>query len=156
MDKFKNIIFILSVFFILILIACQPYTITTPDGFVKLQNEYNYDYRAVSADNSIIAIKYHDNDEEGTLEFWYKVLVNYFTFKKAYKFLESKNLKSANSIEGKGAIFETIYNGIRTKYFIFIFVTKDKVYSLEYTAKADNWDKDFKILEKTIQSMTVD
>jgi len=148
-------LFIILILVIIIYGECTPYTVTVPDGFVELQNEHFYNFRAVSANNSVLAIKYVSNKEKGDLAFWYKVITNFIILKKAYKFVKEDKYTCTNGVEGKAALYETVFRGEKTKYFMTLFVTKSNVIIIEFTADEKYWDNEFKNIEKFIKDMTI-
>ena len=146
---------ILSLSFLMLIIACEPFNVDIPKGFVQLEDDNSYAFRAVSPNNSTLGIRYWDNKENGNLDFWYNVVLNYLDKKKGYKFLNDKVYKSINSIEGKSATFESFYKGNTNKYFICVFIGKSDIITVEFTSKSINWKKEFPEIEKVIKNIEI-
>ena len=50
--------------------------IDAPDGFVTVDQVGEFETRAVSAEGVVIALRIHDNPEDGTLAFWSTAIQN--------------------------------------------------------------------------------
>ena len=154
MKKTYNCLFVIAMS-IMLITACNHFKMETPYGFAELKNDNKYKFRAVSANNSVFTINQWDNDEEASTDFWYKVSLNYLIQKKGYKFVEEGKIKTNNDIEGKYGIFETLFNGIKTRYMILIFADDSKIINIEYTGAEKDFKTEFEVIKKAINEMTV-
>src|SRR5512134_1102897 len=58
--------------------ACGPsFQAGTPPGFVELENQTQYDYRATNADGLVIAVREIDHEPKGEIGFWTKAIENH-------------------------------------------------------------------------------
>ena len=59
------------------LAGCGPsFQASTPPGFVELEDQTQYDYRATNADGLVIAVRELDHEPKGQIDFWTKAIEN--------------------------------------------------------------------------------
>ena len=128
-------------------IGCGPsFTLSTPPGFIELDEKYSpYDYRATTADGVVIAARELDNDRHGELGFWVKAIENRMRERGGYALIESKQVKSADGVEGRLLRFghddqggagsslqaQGTGSGRPHLYYLAVFVTEKKIFLVE-------------------------
>ena len=111
--------------------ACTSFTAVTPKGFVELDDQELYDYRATTADGLVIGVREMDNDPEGELDFWARAIENQLRNNGGYALLETREVKSKDGVTGKQFRFGHDEGKTPHLYYIAIFVTPDTIQILE-------------------------
>ena len=113
------------------LCACTSFTAVTPKGFVELDDQELYDYRATSADGLVIAVRELDNEPEGELDFWAKAVENQLRNHGGYALLETREVKSKDGVTGRQFRFGHDEGKTPHLYYLAVFVTEDTIQIIE-------------------------
>jgi len=116
--------------------GCAP-TMDLPDGFVKVGGDEPYDMRAVSADGVVLALRGHDNPEDGTLAFWAEAVRNELTGGRDYKLTGDDPVASSGGLDGRLLSFSAERSGAPFTYLVAVFVTRRRVLVAEAGGAAD-------------------
>ena len=120
-------------------VACAP-RLATPKGFVVLDEDSTYDYRATTADGLVLAARRIDNDPYGELAFWQRAIENEMRYRGGYALLETRDVSSRHGFRGRQLRFGhdesrephlyyvTLFLGEETTWGVF---TANKIYLLE-------------------------
>jgi hypothetical protein len=111
--------------------ACTNFTAATPPGFVELDDQELYDYRATSADGIVIGVRELDNDPEGGLDFWARAVENQLRNRGGYALIETRAVKSKDGVTGKQFRFGHDESGTPHLYYLTVFVTPDTIQLVE-------------------------
>ena len=112
--------------------ACAPrFTAATPNGFVALDDQQLYDYRATSADGIVIGVRELDNDPQGELAFWARAIENRLRNQGGYALLETRAIKSKDGVAGKQFRFGHDEGATPHLYYLAIFVTPKTIQLVE-------------------------
>src|SRR4051794_28034833 len=86
----------------LLLPSCaNHFEAATPAGFVELEHQERYDYRATSADGLVIGVRELENDPRGELGFWARAVENQLRNRGGYALLATRDVKSKDGVAGK-------------------------------------------------------
>lgn len=111
--------------------ACTNFTAVTPKGFVELEDQELYDYRATTADGLVIGVRELDNEPEGELAFWARAIENQLRNNGGYALLETREVKSKDGVTGRQFRFGHDEGKTPHLYYVSIFVTPDTIQLLE-------------------------
>jgi len=112
--------------------ACGPkFHHPTPNGFVKLEDQYNYDYRAVTADGLVLAARAIRHKPKGEIGFWKKAVVNQMRQRGGYALLGEKDVKTRSGLDGVQLRFGHDESRTPHLYYVTLFVTEDTIFLLE-------------------------
>jgi hypothetical protein len=115
-----------------LLSACShDFTAATPRGFVELEDQELYDYRATSADGLVIGVRELDNEPEGELEFWARAIENQLRNRSGYALIETRAVRSKDGVVGKQFRFGRDEGQTPHLYYVAVFVTKKRIQLLE-------------------------
>jgi hypothetical protein len=114
-----------------LLAACSSFTAATPAGFVELDDQELYDYRATSADGIVIGVRELDNDPHGGLDFWARAIENQLRNRGGYALLETRTVKSKDGVSGKQFRFGHDESGTPHLYYLAVFVTPKTIQLVE-------------------------
>lgn len=139
----------------LLLASCAP-LLTTPDGFVKLDEHGVYDYRATTADGLVIAARQIDHDPEGSMAFWVRAVENEMRNRGGYALLERREVKTKKGLAGTQLRFGHDQGQEPHLYSVAIFVTEDDLFLVEIGGKKALIDQHQAQLEAALQSLDAD
>jgi hypothetical protein len=114
------------------LAACGPsFHHPTPREFVELEDQRLYDYRAVSADGMVLAVREIEHEPKGDLAFWSKAIENHMRKRAGYALLGVRDVKTDSGLAGKQLRFGHDRGQKPHLYYLTVFVTGDHIYLLE-------------------------
>lgn len=136
----------------LVLSGCGGHAFETawPTDFVRLEDDEEYDFRAVSAHGVAIGIREVDNDPEGNLQFWADAIRNRLRTLGGYALLEEKQVRAASGEQGVQMRFGRDEGSRPYLYWITVFVTEDYVFIIETGGKKDIFEQAQPRIERTI------
>jgi hypothetical protein len=112
--------------------ACgHHFDAATPAGFVELEHQEHYDYRATSADGLVIGVHELKNQPQGELTFWARAVENQLRNRVGYALLDTRDVKSKDGISGKEFRFGHDEGKTPHLYSVTVFVTPKRIEVLE-------------------------
>jgi hypothetical protein len=137
--------------------ACGPsFTATTPSGFVVLEDEEAYDYRATTADGLVVAVREIDHEPRGELGFWIRALENQMREQGGYALLATRDVKSLDGVPGKKLEFGHDEGNTPHLYSIALFVTESKLFLLEAGGTRELMDAHSREVDSAIRNFRTD
>jgi hypothetical protein len=134
------------------LIACTSFTVNTPNRFVSLKDQTEYDYRATTPDGMVLGVRAIDNDVKGDLAFWSQALELRLQGMGGYALIEKKDVE-AGALKGVQLSFGHDEGQRPHVYQVVLFVNDKRIFLLEaggerelfkkYAADVDGWVKSF-------------
>ena len=122
---------LLALAFGLLAAGCsRPFVPATPGSFTELNDQYGFDYRAVSADGVVLGVKAHKNDPKVDLTFAEKAFEQQMQAS-GYAMLEKREVKTVGGLAGRQFRMGHDEANNPHLYYVTIFVTDDYVYMLE-------------------------
>ena len=122
----------LTLFALSLALGCGPsFHHPTPSSFVELEDQDDYDYRALSADGMVLAVRELEHEPKGDLTFWSKAIENHMRKRAGYAHLGSRDVKTSSGLGGKQLRFGHDRGQKPHLYIVTIFVTDDQIYLLE-------------------------
>ena len=114
------------------IVGCGPsFRATAPPGFVELEDQTQYDYRATNADGVVIAVRELDHEPTGPIDFWTKAIENQMRQRGGYALIGSHDVKSADGTPGKQLRFGHDEGNKPHLYYVTLFVTDSRLFLLE-------------------------
>ena len=140
----------------LALVGCgHHFEATTPQGFVELEDQEAYDYRATTADGLVIAVREIDHDPKGEVNFWVRAIENRMRQRGGYALVGTKDVKTQSELGGKQLRFGHDESGKPHLYYVTIFVTPDHIFLLEAGGTKELMDKGGPELDQAIAGFRV-
>jgi hypothetical protein len=119
--------------------GCSSATVVPPSDFAYVEGG-DYEVRASSAEGVVIAVRENDNDMKGNLAFWSSVISSKLE-RAGYARDAAEKVTTAAGLEGQELRFQTTKNGRPHRYWINLFVTKNRVYLIEAGGDAAFFDE---------------
>jgi hypothetical protein len=114
------------------LLGCgHHFETTTPAGFVELEDQEAYEYRATTADGLVIAVREIDHEPKGETAFWVRAIENRMRQRGGYALLGTRDVKSKSGLDGKQLKFGHDESGKPHLYTVTLFVTESHIFLLE-------------------------
>jgi hypothetical protein len=117
----------------LLLSACgASFHAQTPPGFVELdEKDSAYEYRAITADGLVLAVREIDHEPKGQLEFWVRAVENQMRQRGGYALIDTREVSCKTGQKGKQLRFGHDEGAKPYLYFVTVFVTPSTIYVLE-------------------------
>lgn len=134
----------------------HDFTAVTPRGFVELDDQHRYDYRATSADGLVIGVRELDNDVKGELSFWTRAIENQLRSRGGYALLETRDVKSKDGVAGKQLRFGHDEGATPHLYYLSVFVTPKHIELIEIGGTKELVTQNLAAVELAVASFSVD
>lgn len=128
---------------------------TTPPGFVELEDQEAYDYRATTADGLVIAVREIEHEPKGEVAFWVRAVENRMRQRGGYALLGTRDVKTQSGLDGKQLRFGHDESGKPHLYYVTIFVTPDQIFLLEAGGTKELMEKGAPELDQAVQGFRV-
>jgi len=133
--------------------ACgRGFEITTPSGFVELEDQEDYAYRAVTADGLVVAVREIDHEPEGEITFWADAIANHMRRRVGYALLEQKEIKTSSGVAG----IELRFGHDRSKephaYTVTVFANSDSIFLVEAGGTVKQHEEHKAAVDAAVQS----
>ena len=127
----------------IVCIGCGvSFEVKTPRGFVKLEDqEPQYDYRAVSAEGVVIAVREIEHKPKGDTSFWITAIRSHMREMAGYALLEEKKVTTKSGLNGTQLSFGHDENGETMLYNVVVFVTEKYIFLLEFGGSKKEMDR---------------
>jgi hypothetical protein len=137
--------------------ACGPsFTAGTPPGFVELDDQELYDYRATTPDGLVIAVREIDHEPEGELSFWTRAITNQMREQGGYALLGARDVKSSDGVAGTELRFGHDEGRAPHLYAIAVFVTASKIYLVEAGGTKELMEKHSEQIDWAVRNFRAD
>jgi hypothetical protein len=133
----------------------HDFTAATPRGFVELENQNLYDYRATSADGLVIGVRELDNDVKGELAFWARAIENQLRSRGGYALLDTRDVRSKDGVAGKQLRFGHDEGATPHLYYVSVFVTPKHVQLIEIGGTKELVTKNLTAADFAVASFSV-
>jgi hypothetical protein len=122
-----------------------------PAGYIKLRNPYPYDFKAVSARGGVIGLRARPNEDAAAdLSFWSQAVEHQKVDLDGLRLAGRENIKAKSGLDGVLFNFELGEGQGKVTYLVALFVTPQKIYTVEAGGPADIIAED---MEKVRQAM---
>jgi hypothetical protein len=116
----------------------RPFKVETAPGMVELENqEPDYQYRAMTPEGVVMAVRVIDTGDQGNLDFWERATVLRMRQMNGYALLGASDVKSKDGTPGKELHFGHDENGKPYVYVLRLFVAQSRLFIVESGGPAD-------------------
>jgi hypothetical protein len=112
--------------------ACgRPFDVKTAPGFVELNNQAPYAYRATTPEGLVFAVRVVDDEERGDLAFWTRTLTLQMRDVSGYALLDTKDVTAHDGTKGKRLVFGHDEDNKPFAYEVSIFMAQSRLFVVE-------------------------
>ena len=134
--------------------GCAVPHIDLPAGYVKLRDPGSYDLKAVSARGNVFALTARPNeDESADLAFWSQAVEHQKVDLDGMRLAGRDAIKSAGGLDGVLFNFETGEGAGKVTYLVALYITPQRIYTIEAGGAAALVAEDLEKLRKAVLSM---
>lgn len=130
----------------------HDFAIATPDGFAPFEGGETFDYRATDAEGVVLGVREEVNDPRGDLSFWSGALDAHLR-RSGYRAVASKEMQSADGVAGRQIRYTIDRQGRRHAYWVTVFVTDDRVVTVEAGGDETFFEARGKSIQQAIASV---
>jgi hypothetical protein len=135
--------------------GCGPgFAVKTPDGFVELDDQEEYAYRATSAEGVVLGVRAEPNRPKGNLGFWTNA-IDLKLRRSGYEAVDAKEIKTKSGATGKQIRYTRMIRMIYDRpltYWMTVFVTDADVFVVEAGGDARDFEKSKDAITTAIES----
>jgi hypothetical protein len=137
-----RILVVLVVAFAFAASACgQPFDVKTAPGFVPLENQSGYDYRATTPEGVVLAVRVVDDEDRGDLAFWTQAVTLQLRDVSGYALLDVTDVASRDGTRGKLLKFGHDEANKPFTYWISIFPAQGRLFLVEAGGAKDAFER---------------
>lgn len=138
----------------ILFVASGCVTIDLPAGYIKVQNQWGYDLKGVSARGNVIALNSRSNeDRSADLDYWSEAVAYQKVDIDGMKLAKRESIRSKGGHDGVLFHFEAGEGQSKTAYLVALYVTPMRIYTIEATGPAKAVAKDLDKLRRSMLSM---
>jgi hypothetical protein len=119
----------------------RPFDVKTAPGFVPLENQSTYDYRATTPEGVVVAVRVVEDEKRGDLDFWTHALTLQLRDVSGYALLESRDVASLDGTKGKLLKFGHDEDDKPYAYWISIFPAQGRLFLVEAGGAKDAFER---------------
>jgi hypothetical protein len=109
----------------------SSFTTAAPRGFIELEEQGRYDFRATSPDGLVLAVRQLDGEPEAGLGFWTRAVENAMRQRGGYALLATRDVRVAGDWPGKQLRFGHDEGSRPHLYYVTLVVSCGAIYLLE-------------------------
>ncbi len=109
----------------------KPFDVKTAPGFVPLENQASYDYRATTPEGVVVAVRVIDDEKRGDLAFWTQALTLQLRDVSGYALLDVSDVASRDGTQGKLLKFGHDEDDKPYAYWVTIYAAQDRLFLVE-------------------------
>jgi hypothetical protein len=123
---------LLLAFASLALAGCgKPFDVKTAPGFVPLENQQSYDWRATTPEGVVVGVRVVENERRGDLPFWTQAMTLQLRDVRGYALLESVDVASGDGTKGRLMKFGHDEDSKPYAYWVAVYAAQDRLFIVE-------------------------
>lgn len=127
----------------------------TAPGFVPLENQEAYDYRATSPDGVVFAVRVVEDERRGDLAFWTNAITLHLRETSGYALLDARDVTSRDGTRGKLLKLGHDEGDKPFSYWVAIFPAQGRLFLVEAGGAKENFERARPSLEWMLMSVRV-
>lgn len=136
--------------------ACgRPFDVKTAPGFVPLENQTSYEYRATSPEGVVVAVRVVEDEKRGDLAFWTQAITLQLRDVSGYALLDSVDVESRDGTKGKRLEFGHDEGDKPFAYWVTIYPAQEKLFLVEAGGAKDAFERAKPSVEWMLKSVRV-
>jgi len=154
-----NISFMRRAFLVLglfALVGCgRPFKVATAPGFVPLENQGDFAYRATTPEGVVIAVRVIDDEERGDIAFWTQALTLQLRDANGYALIETTDITSRDGTKGKLLKLGHDEDKKPFTYWVGVYLAQGRLFVVEAGGQKEAFDRARANIEWTMASIKV-
>ena len=136
--------------------ACgKPFDVKAAPGFVELQNQHDFDWRATTPEGVVVGIRVVEDEKRGDLAFWTQAVTLQLRDVTGYALLESTEVVSGDGTRGRLLKFGHDEDDKPYVYWVAIFAAQDRLFLVEAGGAKELFERAKPNVEWTMKSIHV-
>lgn len=145
-----------AIAFAALLAACgRPFDVHTAPGFVELENQGEFAYRATTPEGVVVAVRVVEDEKRGDLGFWTEALTLRMRDVSGYALLEASDVTSADGTKGRLLKFGHDEDNKPFAYWLAVFPAQNRLFLVEAGGAKDLFDKARPSVEWEMKTLSV-
>lgn len=137
-------------------VACgRPFEVKTPPGFVALEDQSTYAYRATSPEGVVTAIRVVEDEERGDLAFWTQAVTLKMREGSGYALLDASDVTSKDGTKGRRLVFGHDQDGRPYAYWVTLYLAQGRLFLVEAGGPSEAFERARPNVEQTMASVEV-
>jgi hypothetical protein len=133
----------------------KPFDVQTAPGFVPLENQGQYEYRATTPEGVVVAIRVVEDEKRGDLAFWTQALTLQLRDVTGYALLDSVDVGARDGTKGKLLKFGHDEADKPFAYWVSIFPAQGRLFLVEAGGSKDAFERARPSVEWMMKSVRV-
>ncbi|HSO40384.1 MAG TPA: serine/threonine protein kinase [Labilithrix sp.] len=133
----------------------KPFDVKTAPGFVALENQHDFDWRATTPEGVVVGIRVVEDEKRGDLGFWTQAMTLQLRDVSGYALLESTETASADGTKGKLLKFGHDEDAKPYVYWVAIFAAQGRLFVVEAGGQKELFERARPNVEWTMKNVTV-
>jgi hypothetical protein len=133
----------------------RPFKIDTAPGFVELENQGEYAYRATTPEGVVVAVRVIDDEDRADVDFWSKAMLLQLRDVSGYALLDQKDVVSRDGTKGKQMHFGHDEDKKPYEYYVEIYAAQGRLFVVEAGATKELMDRARPSVEWTMKTVKV-
>jgi hypothetical protein len=136
--------------------ACgRPFDVKTAPGFVELENQHEFDYRATTPEGVVVGVRVVEDEKRGDLAFWTQAVTLQLRDVSGYALLESAEVASADGTKGRLLKFGHDEDDKPYAYWVAIYPAQSRLFLVEAGGQRELFERARPNVEWTMKSIHV-
>jgi len=136
--------------------ACgKPFDVQTAPGFVALENQREFDWRATTPEGVVVGIRVVEDEKRGDLAFWTQAVTLQLRDVTGYALLESADVVSGDGTRGRLLKFGHDEDDKPYVYWVAIYPAQSRLFLVESGGQKDLFERARPNIEWTMKTVHV-
>ena len=133
----------------------HPFDVQAAPGFVPLDNQAAYDWRATTPEGIVVAVRVVEDEKRGDIAFWTDAVTLQLRDVSGYALLDSAEVTSLDGTKGRMLKFGHDEDGKPFVYWVSIFAAQSRLFLVETGGAKDAFDRARPNVEWMLKSVRV-
>lgn len=136
--------------------ACgRPFDVKTAPGFVALENQHDFDWRATTPEGVVVGIRVVEDEKRGDISFWTQAVTLQLRDVTGYALLENVDVFSSDGTKGRLLKFGHDEDDKPYVYWVAIYAAQGRLFLVEAGGAKEVFERAKPSVEWTMKSVRV-
>jgi hypothetical protein len=133
----------------------KPFDVKAAPGFVPLENQHDFDWRATTPEGVVVGIRVVEDEKRGDIPFWTQAITLQLRDVSGYALLESSDIASADGTKGRLLKFGHDEDDKPYVYWVAIFAAQSRLFLVEAGGAKEIFERAKPNIEWTMKTVRV-